>query len=193
WASLLGSNDVGSSCGALEFEIASGVVVDIGLAPKRQQDDGKQLAAVHQKMLRYRPQRDSREIRQRGYDEDRANQQPDEERSVSGECPAGGCHLLLGRHASRDGENRNQEEETADQHRQAYRQVPPRRVRVQTGESTAVVPGATGVGVEDFTQPVRARVSQVGDRRPRIPVSFGGEVDLRTDGGKQQNTGGSSN
>src|SRR5674476_607265 len=37
-ASLLGSNDVGSSCGALDFEIASGVMVDIGLTPKRQQD-----------------------------------------------------------------------------------------------------------------------------------------------------------
>ena len=146
---------------------------------------------MHQIMFHDRPQRKRREISQRGDDDHGAHQQPHEQRSVRGERAAGDGHLLLSRQTAGRRQNRNQEQEAADQHGEAEREVVPGRVCVDPGESAAVVAGGAGVGVQNFAEAVRSVVVHVGDGGARrIPVALApAKVITELSGAEHQDAG----
>src|SRR5262245_41668058 len=109
-ASFLGRSEVGSSGGICGVTVGSVVVVAMLLAPK--------LSAVHQEMLDDRTERKRREEGQRTNDQDGADEQSDEQRSVRGKCSRGRRDFLLGGEASGRGKQRDQEQESADPHRE---------------------------------------------------------------------------
>ena len=92
-------------------------------------------------MLDDRPQRERREERQGADDQDGADQQADEQTArASGKCPLVDRHLLLGRQAAGGGQQRNEKQEAADQHRQADRQVVPGRVGADPANALPLLP-----------------------------------------------------
>src|ERR1700688_1006528 len=103
----------------------------------------------------------------------------------------GGGDSLLGGQASGDGQKGQQEHETPDQHREADGQVVPGRIGADPSEGTAIVPGATDVGVEYLAEAVWPSVIDVGRGRSwRIPVAVLVELNHRADSSENQDAGG---
>ena len=90
--------------------------------------------------------------------------------------------LFLCRETASRGQQRNQEQEPSDQHRQPEGQVVPGSIRVDASEGAAIVSGAAHIRIEDFAEAMRATVIDVRDRRARrIPVALGRKLNDRTD------------
>src|SRR5208283_4102121 len=76
------------------------------------------LPCLQQEVFDDRPQCERREILQQVEDDDHADQQPDEERSVRREGAGRGGRLLLGGERSCKGQHRRHISEAADEHRE---------------------------------------------------------------------------
>src|ERR1700674_5775049 len=134
-------------------------------------------------MFDNRSQRNRREISEHGDDDHRSNEQSDKQGAMRWERPTRDRDFLLGRQAAGRRENRNQKQETADELCQSKRQVVPRRVDVNTSERASVVASATGVGIENFAQSMRATIVHIGYRGSgRIPISLLRKMNLRAYG-----------
>ena len=78
------------------------------------------------------------------------------------ECAGAGWRNFLLHQRTGQRQDRDDHEETADQHGEAESGVVPRRVAGQAGEGAAVVAGAGTESVKNFAQAVRAVVVQTG-------------------------------
>ena len=114
-----------------------------------------------------RGKRERREKCQGSDDDDHAHQQTSEQKAMSRNSAAGNVDQFLPRQAARDRERREQNQETTDQHLQSERDVVPRGIGIQAGESSSVGARRARVGVEDFTETVRAVVAESRQREAR--------------------------
>src|ERR1039457_5965419 len=137
----------------------------------------EQLSGTHQEVLHDGTERESGEERESADDQDHADEEHDEHGPVHRERADRLGDFLLRRERARDAEERDDHQETPEEHREAERHVVEVRVRIQPGESAAVVPRGAREGVEDLGQPVGACVVQSGEAR------FGGDPD----GGSHEN------
>src|SRR5579862_5478979 len=90
-------------------------------------------------------------------------------------------YQLLLSEASRDCKCGNDEEETANQHVESERQVVPGRIGIQTGKRTAIVTGATRIGIQDLRETMSPTVVGISNAGTwRIPIPTFGERPDRT-------------
>src|SRR6185437_4363088 len=127
------------------------------------------------------PERKSRKVSERAHDEDNADQQTYKKRAMSWKSSGRHGHLPLRRERAGDGEQRQQHQESANQHRETERQVVPGGIRVDACEGASVICGTACVGVKDFREAVRAGIIRVSCCRPgRVPVRMLRKPDDRT-------------
>ena len=101
-------------------------------------------------MLHNGAKRQSREECQGSHNQYGAGQEPDEKGTVRQERAAARRNAFLPRQAARHCQERDNDEEPSDEHSHPERGVIPGGVRINPGESAAVVGGTAGVGVDDL-------------------------------------------
>src|SRR5580693_4974404 len=180
-ASFLGRREVRSSVtGGVMF--GGGIVVDMGL---------EQLSLVHQIMLHDRSERKRGKERQRSNDNDSAYQQPNEQGPMRRKRSAGSGYSLLGGQAASGRQQRQQKQETADQHCQADGQVVPGRIGAETAKGAAIIRRSAGECVKHFGESVRSAIGEVAHRGAGgVPITVLVEGNHSADGGEHQDAGG---
>ncbi len=128
-------------------------------------------------MLDDRAQRVGREESQRGDDDDHADQQDHEDRSISRESPGTRRHGLLRDQRAGQRQDGNLHHEAPEQHHERQREVVEGGVGVESAEGRSVVRARFGVRVENLRKTMRTRI---GDSRQS---GFGDHRDA----GRQQN------
>src|SRR5215472_1892780 len=137
-----------------------------------------QLAGRQLEVLEKWAQRERRKERQGADDEDHADQQASEQRSIGGErAPARRHDLLAGQRASQR-QQRDHEQEASDPHVGSAHRVVVDGVPGQAGESAAVVAELRGERVQDLAESVRARVERSLEAR-REQHRYGREAEDR--------------
>ena len=122
----------------------------------------KQVAFQHQEMFDNRAERERGQKRQRADENHRADEQHDKREAGHRKRAGAGGNDFFARERPGEREQRHDHAEPAEQHVNAERRVPPRRVGVEAGEGAAVVARAGSVGVKHFAQAVRALIGQTG-------------------------------
>ena len=190
--SFLGRSDVGSSGGICGVTFGFGGHSGHGFnLLKRQQDHGKELAAVHQVMFDDRPQRKRREEGQRADNDHGADQQSDKQRTVGREGSAvDGTFFLAARlpaAASRGIRNRNRPISMASPIVRLYQGV----LALMPAKALPLLPVPLDIGVQNLAEAMRTAVVQVRGRGAwRIPVAVGRESDHRAERAEDQNAEG---
>src|SRR5215472_1246487 len=123
----------------------------------------EELALVHRDLLDRRAERNGGEISEAAHNQDDTHQQANEQRPVGREGAGRRRQQLFLRERSGDGQQRDDEDETPDQHRKRNGQIVEHRVRRESGKSAAVVAGALGVGVKDLAKTVRPAIGDAGE------------------------------
>src|SRR5262245_9880464 len=118
----------------------------------------EQGAGLHREMFDDRTKRERREVDEAANDEDHADEEADEQRTVSWERARGSRHGLFHDQGARDRHHRNDDEVAADQHRQAASRVVPGRIPGEPCEGRAVVAGLGYVQIEHLAETVRTRI-----------------------------------
>src|SRR2546423_11793105 len=109
-------------------------------------------------MLDDRTQRERGDERQRAHQDDDTDEEAHEQRGVSRQRAGPGRDDLLARQRAGDGERRNRQPVTSEEHHDAERGVVEGRVRAQPRKGAAVVVARRGEAVEDLAEAVDAGI-----------------------------------
>src|SRR5256886_11587112 len=116
------------------------------------------LSCLSQKVLDDRTECERGEESQRPDDDDDADEQHDEKRSVGREGAQAFRHRFLTDERAGHRHRGNDHQETPSEHRQTETHVVPGRICVQAGKGGTIVARGAAISVENLTEPVRASV-----------------------------------
>src|SRR5712675_1929797 len=124
----------------------------------------EQGVGVHREVLDDRTERERREEGEAADDQDHADHQADEQAARGRQRAGRRWDRFLARQRARQRHRRHDHEEAADEHRTRKGHIIEEGVAGEAGEGRTVIAGRRGIGIEHFSEPVRARV---GHRRHR--------------------------
>src|SRR6266498_2060494 len=145
----------------------------------------KQFSLAGEEVFDNRTKRQCRQKIQRADQQDRAQEQHDEGAARDRECSRTRWGDFLLHERASQGHDRHDHEKATDEHGQAQGRVIPGGIARQTGEGAAVVARGGTVGVDHFTEAVRAGVVQPG----QSPGADGGPGGKAQDADRQDQQG----
>src|SRR5580700_5280677 len=114
-------------------------------------------------MFQNRSQAKGREKSKRANDQDGGDQQNGEQRPGNGKSSKRRGSKALFREVSRNGQNRNHHEESAEQHRGRGAGVVPEGVGIDSSKCGTVIADGRSVGIEDLRKAMGAWIANAGE------------------------------